>query len=219
MRPWALVAARVLTACDVILPLGSPGSPVADTLSPCGTASPTCWDVSAVFSKTDVEWHEYSPQIFNTPVADGQTVYALLDGTSDDTYAEPLFFPSGQCTNWEPAPFNTPRTWDIERKRIDPGKYRILVRGSGDADCNYGPIQPECSGDVEINLNRGWKIINEISCSVTTDTVDSNGVLIPTYCKVDQAGGKISWRSGSSCGGCCACPRGASVNIEVVVSG
>ena len=220
-RTLTILALFNLTGCHLIFSFVTDAPDADGAAAPCGKASPTCWDVSAVFHKTDVEYPQYpqySPQIFDKVTTDGQTVHALLDGTSDNTYAEPLYTPSNQCASWIPSPFNTPRTWDIERKLISPGTYKILVRGSGAADCAQGGIQPDCSGEVRINLKRGWRIDKEIFCSVTTDTMSSNNVFIPTHCTVDKAVGTISWRSGSSCGGCCACPKGASVKIEVVVS-
>jgi len=93
--------------------------------------------------------------------------------------------------------------------------YRILVRGQSDRDCGRG--QPDCSGEIAINKKSGWKIVKMVKCTVSKDN-GNHGVTIPTYCNVDPKQGFISWRSGSTCGGCCACPDGAGVGIEVLVS-
>jgi hypothetical protein len=177
----------------------------------CGpVASAQCWDVWAVFAKTD--WEYYPLQIFGQTVVDNQKVYALFDGTEDDTYAEPSFY----CTTWA-APYtgNRARTWDIERKKVDTHTYRILVRGISDTDCSKG--QPVCAGEIHLNAARGWKIAQTVQCTYSTDN-SGHGVTLPTWCTVDPGQGSISWQSGTDCGGCCACPDGAPVSIEVVVS-
>ena len=76
--------------------------------------------------------------------------------------------------------------------------------------------QPESRGELEVNPARGWKIENASKCRADPDTVESNGILIETYC--DVAATTVRWRAGSACGACCACPDGATVDIDVEAS-
>jgi hypothetical protein len=146
--------------------------------------------------------------VFGAAPAVGQKVYALLDGTSDDTYVtqkvDCLINPS----------YYQPQTWHVERKPAAPSSYRLLVRGRSDSDCVLG--QPESRGELGVNTERRWKVQRLNRCTVAEDTLDSNGVLIATYCQLQ--GSTISWRSGSACRGCCSCPDGALVDIDVLVS-
>lgn len=167
-------------------------------------------DVLAQFSKTDYEYDPKQLQIFGNIAKDGKTYSANLDGSSDDTYT----------TSYRYCPYDGkyhyyPDAWDIERKYVSPTKYKILVRGNSDADCGKG--QPQNTGWIKLNPKSGWRITEVNKCSVSSDTYNSNSKLIDTYCKVDKKQGIIEWQSGSTCGGCCSCPGGASVNIEVIV--
>lgn len=172
----------------------------------CATASAACWDVSGVLTKTDYDASGFPPKIFGVSVADNQTVHAFLDGAQDATYAE----------SSEVCGLSRARTWHVERKAVSAASYKLLVRGTSDKDCPGG--QPVSAGEIRVNAARGWKITQTIQCSVSGDTSASGGVLISTFCTVEQASGKISWQAGSTCGGCCGCPDGAVVNIEVVLS-
>lgn len=180
--------------------------------SGCGAAGASCWDVSATFTASDFAMDPASLGIFGAQVINNQSVYALFDGTEDNTYSE--------VNPYDCPPYYTgairARAWAVERKRIDASTYRILVRGISDADCNRG--QPKSAGHIELNLARGWTLSATTSCSVVTDTMNSNNVLIPTFCTVDAAAGTITWQSGSTCGGCCACADGAGVGIDVTVT-
>jgi hypothetical protein len=166
----------------------------ADVLSP-DTAPP--WDVSAVFYQTDFNF--YPVEIFGQAVNDNQMIYASFDGTSDSTYSRPLH----DCP---PYYYNTPkaRTWDIERKRDSAQKYRILIRGRSDSDCGQGT--PHCEGTVQLHAASAWSITQNVKCSANVS------------CNVDMVQGTISWHSGQACPSCCACPDGAAVDIEVVVT-
>jgi hypothetical protein len=173
----------------------------------CVAASSSCWDVSGVFSKTDFNY--YPVMIFNQTVGDNQKIYALLDGSQDDSYSAPGYICSGYYT--EPQP--KPQAWFIERKFVSSTSYRLLVRGQSAPDCSLG--QPTSAGEVQINMARGWSITQNVSCVVAADNASSNGVAISTWCTVDMAKGIVSWQAGSLCGGCCSCPDGAYVSIEV----
>ena len=191
----------------------SPGWPIdsrpcdAAGCPPCGAASATCWDVRARLSKTD--FNKFPVEVFGQAVADGQTVYALLDGTIDDTYTEP----DDSCP---PYYTKSPRaqTWDVERKQTGPGVYRILVRGVSMADCNLG--QPVCAGEIVVNPGC-WHISQVTSCSVQPDSSGYN-VTLPTFCTVDQQSGTITWQSGGSCALCCQCADAATVTVDVTVT-
>jgi hypothetical protein len=168
------------------------------------------WDIAAVFNVTNFEYDNDELQIFGKTVKDGEIVYAQLDGTSDDTYT----------VSYRYCPYNGkyyyyPDAWDIERKSINENKYQIIVRGRSDADCGKG--QPQNTGLIKINPNSGWKITEVNKCKVSSDTYDSNNVLIDTYCEVDKENGIIKWQSGSGCGGCCLCADGAIVEINVTL--
>jgi hypothetical protein len=171
----------------------------------CGAPSAQCWDVAAMFQKTDFENTAYAPQIFGQAVADNQKAYALLDGAQDDSYEQHPIACGGTRAE----------SWDIERKLVSATSYRILVRGGSAPDCGKG--QPVSAGSVEVNAARGWKIAQAVRCDASADN-SGWGVTIPTYCTVDKLQGTISWQAGSTCTGCCACPDGAGVDIEVVVS-
>jgi hypothetical protein len=176
----------------------------------CGPASASCWDVWAQFTKTDCAY--FQPQIFGQKIVLNQKTYAIFDGREDNTYMEDKEeLPSG-CTTARAM------TWHIERKRRAAHTYALLVRGISDADCwSYCKRQPWCAGEIQLNTARGWKITQKVKCSIATDNNNYN-VTIPTYCDAPIGQGKISWQSGSACGGCCGCPDGAVVDIEVVVS-
>lgn len=185
-----------------------PDLPKPDLGDPClRAASPECWDISAIFFKTDFEL--YPVEALGQVVADGQKVYGYLDGTKDDTYTTPGYI----CLPYYSTPKPQPLTWDIERIPIDEKTYKILVRGRSDQDCDKG--QALNSGEVEINMARGWKITETIKCQITDDS-DKQGPAHPAFCIVRSH--KISWQSGTTCGGCCNCPDGANVNIEVIAT-
>ncbi len=167
-------------------------------------------DISASFTKTDFEYDSSQLQIFGQVAKDGETYYANLDGSSDHTYTT-----SKRYCSFDGEYHYYPDAWDIERKYISPSKYKILVRGSSDSDCGKG--QPQNTGWIKLNPDSGWKITEVVKCNVSSDTYSSNYKLIDTYCKVNKKEGIIEWQSGSTCGGCCSCPGGASVNIEVIV--
>lgn len=161
----------------------------------CSKPSSTCWDVSAVFTKTEVNWPSYSPKIFGSAVTDNQTIFALFDGGNDSTYTEPSYTPIGTCYSWlakngSTDPFNTAQTWHIERKSVDTNTYDIFVRGSSYSDCSN--VESTCSGEFQVNLSRGWKIIKTLTCTVNKDSTASYGTQIPTYCTVDKSSAKVS---------------------------
>lgn len=149
------------------------------------------------------------PRIFGQTVADGQKVYALLTA-EDSTYSEPAM----TCAGWGGVTAARARTWHIERKKTSSTVYHLLVRGISDADCSKG--QSVNAGEIQVNAARGWKITQTVSCAVMSDVADQGQ--ITTFCTVDGATGRIRWQAGSTCGGCCACPDGAHVGIDVVVS-
>jgi len=167
-------------------------------------------DISASFTKTNFEYDSSQLQIFGQVVSNGKAYYANLDGASDDTYTT-----SRRYCSFDGKYHYYPDAWDIERKYVSPTKYKILVRGNSDADCGKG--QPQNTGWIKLNSDSGWKITEVVKCNVSSDTLNSNNVLIDTYCKVNKEEGTIEWQSGSTCGGCCACPDGAGVNIEIIV--
>lgn len=167
-----------------------------------------CWDVSAVFSRTDFPVVPTALSIFGRQVVDGETVHAFLDA-QDASYATT----TTQCSFGGPR--MTPEAWFIERKTVDSNTYQLLVRGVSEADC--GLSRPSCTGQITVNPQSGWRLSQTVRCNVEADNAG-----LSTYCNVDPAQGTISWQSGSSCGGavpdCCACSDGARVDIEVVVS-
>jgi len=175
------------------------------THDPVTVAGSVCHDVAGVFSKTDFEMVPGEVQIFGQPVEDNVTVYAFLNGESDDTYT----------TANDNCGYESPTGWDIERRFVNESTYQLLVRGGSDSDCGKG--QPSCAGTLEINIDRGWKIVEIAQCSAAQDGPQSNGVLIDTWCEVHEATGVITWQSGSGCGGCCACADGGTVHIDVTV--
>ena len=168
------------------------------------------WDISAQFTVTDFEYKSNQLQIFGNIAKDGKTYYAEFDGNSDDTYTK-----SYRLCSYNEKYYYYPDAWDIERKYIAPNKYKILVRGGSDADCGRG--QPQNSGWIKLNPESGWKITKINKCSVSSDSYNSNNKLIDTYCEVNKEEGIVTWQSGSNCGGCCLCPDGAGVNIEIIV--
>jgi len=169
-------------------------------------AGPACHDVAGVFAKTDFEMVAGQVQIFGLPVEDNVTVYAFLNGESDDTYTTA----NDNCGN------ESPTGWDIERRFVNGNTYQLLVRGESDSDCGKG--QPCCAGTLEINLDRGWQIVEVAKCTASQDGPQSNGVLIDTWCEADELTGLVTWQSGSTCGGCCACADGGGVHIDVTVA-
>lgn len=166
-----------------------------DLLAPDSKPPPT-WDVQGVFYQT--QFSAFPPQIFGQNVAGNQVVQVKLDA-SDDTYTEPNHTCPGYYTNVPKA-----RTWDIERKKVSGTTFRLLVRGQSDADCGKGT--PSVKGEVSLNPQSSWKIIQVVKCSATVS------------CNVSTQNGVISWHSGKVCSSCCACPDAAGVDIEVVVT-
>ncbi len=167
------------------------------------------WDISAQFTTTDYEYNSNQLQIFGNVAKDGETYYADLNA-SDNTYTT-----SNRYCSYDGKYRYYPDAWDIERKYINSNKYKILVRGRSDADCGKG--QPQNAGWIKSNPDSDWKITKVVKCSINSDTYSSNNVLIDTYCNVNKTIGKIEWQSGSGCGGCCLCPDGAGVDIDIVV--
>jgi len=164
-----------------------------------------CWHVSGVFTDARVIGAGHSLTMWGSNIAEDSWRYALLDGTDDSTYTTEDF----DCTWWGGVQA-TPQAWHIERTKIDDLKTRITIRGRSDEDCDTG-VWPRSTGAVQVNTDAGLAITRTVKCSVHADTQGAE-----TYCNVSA--GQVNWQSGSNCGGCCACPDGAIVDIEVEVS-
>jgi len=174
-------------------------------------ADQQCHDIEGTFAVTKYEAYPDELEVFGQKAVDGTTYYAWLDGESDDTYSTFDLYCYGGYHSGSTA-------WDIERNYIDENTYNVRVHGSSDLDCGKG--QPQCTGVLELNdgpCGGGWKIAEVSKCNAGKDTYASNWVLIPTFCNVDIDAGTVSWQAGSTCGGCCACPGGGSVDIDITL--
>lgn len=167
-------------------------------------------NIAAEFTVARWTYDSSKLQIFGRIVMEGEITSVKLDGSSDDTYTT-----SNRYCGYDGNYYDYPDAWDIERKHINDNKYRILVRGGSESDCGKG--QPQNTGWIQLNPENDWKITQVSKCSISEDTKSSNGILIDTYCRVNNNRKAIEWQSGSNCGGCCACPNGAGVDIEFTI--
>lgn len=172
----------------------------------CGAAGKSCWDVSAVFDKTAHNLD--APRIFSAAPADGKRVFALLN-KQDSTFKAPAHTCSPYYTNQPKS-----QTWYIERKQAAGGAWELWVRGESRSDC--GLTQPQCKGEIAVNLGRCWKIAALITCDVQIDS-SGHSQTLKTYCVHNKAAGTVTWSSGGQCLNCCQCPEAASVMIKLRV--
>lgn len=165
------------------------------------------WDVYATFKTA--KWKAYPLKIWGLDAVDGGKYYEKFT-ESDNSYRTYVRYCSFNGRYQE-----YPDTWHIERKYVSAGKYKVLVRGKSAADCDLG--QPQNMGQIKLNPASGWKITAVNKCIVSEDTQSSNGEYIATWCMADKVNGVVTWKSGSTCTGCCACGEGALVDIEITV--
>jgi hypothetical protein len=189
---------------------GKGGQACEDCSAPGATCKGGCYDISAVFKKTDHEHKSYPPKIFGRRAVDGEAVYAALEERTDSSYTTYVHDCGTFYTGVKKA-----LTWHIERELVEQGKVLVRVRGHSMDDCDKK--RAVNIGEIQINKNRGWEISKLIRCYVSPDDNEQSDS-INTYCKVDQESGNVSWRAGSLCKNCCACPEGAKVDIAFEVS-
>lgn len=139
----------------------------------------------------------------------GETYYDKLNGT-DDIYRETAY--ANTCpSHWNSDP-NAKRAlgWYAERKSMDNGDFKILIRGTAPADCNYSS-PGESKGELLINESSGWKIKDVVKCSVQDSNKGQN-----VEC-TNEDNYSLKFSAGSNCGGCCACADSGSLDIEVIL--
>jgi hypothetical protein len=163
-----------------------------------------CWDVSGVFRVANHAIDPSAMRVFGLPATPGDRTenvsYALLAGAGDPEL--PL---EVECT-FGSTTIKTAKSWSIVRKPISGHDFALSVRGNSKRDCDgsgkalFPPVN-----EGEIQLNRGWRI-KSFSCAK------------PTTCTALVGGTSFGWRNDYACQGCCACPEGARVNADLVVT-
>jgi hypothetical protein len=138
----------------------------------------------------------------------GETYYDKLDGT-DDVYRETAY--ANSCpSSWNADPVaKRALGWYAEKKRMDNGDYKVLIRGTAPADCSYS-VPGEAKGELTVNPYSSWRIKEVVKCNTQGSNKGQD-------VKCEIGAGYIAFSAGSTCGGCCACADSGSVDIEVIL--
>lgn len=164
------------------------------------------WDVSIKF---DIANKGPIYPFRGLPGVVGETYYDRLDGT-DDVYRETAY--ANTCpSSWDADP-DAKRAlgWYAEKKRMENGDYRVLIRGTAPADCSYSS-PGESRGELSVNLESGWKIKEIVKCNAQASNKGQD-------VKCEAGIGYLMFSAGSDCGGCCACADSGSLDIEVILA-
>jgi len=169
------------------------------------SAEPEEWDVSIKF---DVANEGFFYPFKPSPGKLGERYYVKLNG-DDSNYRETAY--ANTCPSYWDADPAAKRAigWYAERKRMDNGDYKILIRGTAPADCGYGS-PGESSGELSVNPASGWKIKEVSKCNAQESNKGQN-------VKCEAGAGYVLFLAGSNCGGCCACADSGGLDIEVIV--
>lgn len=163
------------------------------------------WDVSVRFDKA--RQGLFYP--FSASAGMLGTEYRAMLNAEDNIYADMPYAES--CPSYWNADQSARRAkgWYVERKKISDDKYKILIRGTAPADCNYREYG-YVKGELNINSANGWIISNIIKCNAQKSNKRQE-----TYCNAGST--YVKFAGGNDCGGCCACADSGSVDIELIV--
>jgi len=174
-----------------------------------GIAAIEDWDVSVNFDVANKG--SFYPFSSATGVV-GNKYYAKLNAT-DDLYDEYIGREACTSSYWgdifEAEQARRAKGWYAERKRMDNGDYKILIRGTAPADCGYSS-PGESKGELTVNPYSDWKIKEVVKCN-------AQGSNKGQEVKCESGDGYIEFSAGSNCGGCCACADSGSLDIEVIL--
>lgn len=166
---------------------------------------PSDWDYSMIVDRADA-----GPFfVFSNGLAGaGMAFYGKFNG-EDNLYVDVPYHET--CPpGWRGDPAaRRAKGWYAERKKISDDMYKILIRGTAPADCDYH-LSGYAKGELSFNPSGGWMVTDVVKCSAQASNKGQE-----TYC---TTGDKfVRFAAGSNCGGCCACADSGSVDIEVVV--
>lgn len=150
----------------------------------------------------------------------GKVYWARFDSTDNlyrEIHGEECCLPGGCRQAWGSYYVNSTRMgpWVVERKEISRDRYKLLIRGSSQADCICGS-NAYVKGGGQVVPTSGWHIVEVNKCEANSDNRGRE-----VYCKVDKQTGMIKFAGGSTCGGsvpdCCCCIDSGNVDIEIIV--
>ncbi len=146
----------------------------------------------------------------------GATYRAALDAT-DENFTEvrgAACCPgpgNGFAAQYESGGATRMGPWVAERRRVEGDRYKLLVRGAAQADCQCGTAG-FVKGEAGVVPGSGWRISAVDKC-----TFNASDRPEPVYCTVDREAGTVRFAGGSTCGGCCACIDSGAIDIELTL--